>query len=397
MNELTINGEIHNINNLTIDFKNKEINIEDSDINSPNYTWIRDIFWHVPSITNPIYLKDSSEKRFTFYDCYIGNHSIKNNAFKLSIIYNANITDYYIEDIKNYKVNKMIVSMNYKKLDIVDIEESIGRHLDFTIGKTKYELNLIFGPRYYELTIQSSNKLTTENLLDKFVNFYEFLILCLGYYLEITEIKFTDKNKTFSYTYPFSAKFSGTNNYNSYSCVLAKINKENLSEVYKNWLIVRKNSHIIYDIYMNIFSVKYFIEIALSTLINCMEGYYKCIHKSTLKKQVHTKKGLKTVDKTFKDIMKEYINSPVGKIIFTNSDRNKFKIFHRLKNHRNFFAHLNEKKGRFYGENNLFMLYKLRLMFRAFILTDIYQEIETSNLEECVSEIEKNINFTDDL
>ena len=143
---------------------------------------------------------------------------------------------------------------------------------------------------------------------------------------------------------------------------------------------------------MNVFSVKYFIEIALSTITNCMEGYYKCIHKSTLKKTIIDKAGKpKKVDKEFRDIMTEYLNSSEGKLIFSGKDRQTLKIYTKLTNHRNYFAHLDKKRKRFYGDSNLYMLLKIKLLFRVFILNDINQTIEIDNLKKCVNEIEKYI------
>ena len=74
--------------------------------------------------------------------------------------------------------------------------------------------------------------------------------------------------------------------------------------------------------------------------------------------------------------MKEYLNSIEGKTIFSGNDRKKLKIYKKLTNHRNFFAHLDKNKNRFYGESNLYMLLKIKLLFRVFILKDINQNIE---------------------
>ena len=173
---------------------------------------------------------------------------------------------------------------------------------------------------------------------------------------------------------------------------MGKINKKEIKSIYQKWLQLRKNTHNIYDIFMNVFSVNYFIEIALSTVTNCMEGYYKCIHKATLKKTVRNKTGkIETRNKEFKDIMKEYLNTNEGKIIFSSKDRQVLKIYTKLTNHRNYFAHLDKKKKRFYGDSNLYMLLKIKLLFRISMLKDINQNVEIDYLEECIKDIEANI------
>ena len=394
MSTITINGETIYVKDLSIDFNNNEIHIIENDISSKTYSFL---FRHIlleKFIDELVYLKDDNGNIYTFYKCYIGKHYMENNKIDTIIKFNAYVTDFQINDIKNYKINKMEVRLEHKNLNIVQIEESIGKLLKFSIGNMNYCIELIFGERYYKITLENSKELETEKFIHKFLQFYEFLILNLGYYLEINEIKLFDYEKVCEFSYPFSSKYSGINNYNNYNCVLGKINKKEIKEIYKNWLELRKNTHNIYDIFINVFSVKYFIEIALSTITNCMEGYYKCIHKTTLKKIIIDKKeNSKKVNKEFKEIMTEYLNTNEGKMIFSSQDRQSLKIYTKLTNHRNYFAHLNEKKKRFYGDSNLYMLLKIKLLFRVFMLKDINQTIEIDNLQKCIKNIEENINW----
>ncbi len=392
MNTITINGETIYIKDLSIDFNSNEIHIIENDISSKAYTFL---FRHIllnKYIDEIVYLKDNNDNVYTFYKCYVGKHFMENNKIDTRIKFNAYITNFQIDDIKNYKIDKMEIRLEYKNFNIVQIEESIGRYLKFSIGNMKYYMELVFGERYYKVTLENKKELETEKFIHKFLQFYEFIILNLGYYLEIKKIMLFDFGNVCEYHYPFSSKYAGINNYNSYSCVLGKINKREIKQIYKNWLQLRKNTHNIYDIFMNVFSVKYFIEIALSTVTNCMEGYYKCIHKSTLKKTIRDKFGkTKMKEKDFKDIMKEYLNSNEGKIIFTSKDRQGLKIYTKLTNHRNYFAHLDKKKKRFYGDSNLYMLLKIKLLFRTSMLNDINQNIEIDNLKKCIKDIEENI------
>lgn len=388
MNEITVNDTSFYLNDLEIDFLNQEINIIEHDINSDSYRFFRNVMWE-QKMDKLVYVKDETGKEYTFYDCYLGKHSIS-ECIKITIKFNAYITDYFIEDIRAYNIDKIEVDLEYKKFDIGNIEKSLDKNISFNIGKMHYKVELIFNGRYYKVVLQNDSKLATENFIHKFLLFYEFLILNLGYYLEIKKISIINDEQCFEYGYPFSSKYSGDNNYNSHSCVLGKVNNQDIKQIYKKWLDIRKNSHVIYDIYMNVFSVKYFIEIALSTLTNCMEGYYKCIHKSTLKKTIKDKNGnSKIKDKDFRDIMKEYLNSNEGKLIFSSKDRQILKIYNKLTNHRNYFAHLDKERKRFYGNSNLYMLFKIKLLFRTFILNDIGQIIEINNLKECVKDIEK--------
>ena len=391
MNEITLNNRLILVENLTINFDKNEICIVENDVYSESYSFFAQMLFNF-TMDKLVYLKDKDGKKFSFYDCYVGKSNMKNNEITIRIIFQAYITDYFMSNIKTYGINKMEVKLEYKKFDMGNIEESLDKNISFNIGKMNYKIELIFYERFYKVILMNDSKLTTEKFIHKFLLLYEFLILNLGYYLEIKKIKIFNDEQCFEYGYPFSGKYSGDNNYNSHSCVLGKVYNSNIKSIYKKWLEIRKNSHTIYDIFMNVFSVKYFIEIALSTITNCMEGYYKCIHKSTLKKTIIDKAGKpKKVDKEFRDIMTEYLNSSEGKLIFSGKDRQTLKIYTKLTNHRNYFAHLDKKRKRFYGDSNLYMLLKIKLLFRVFILNDINQTIEIDNLKKCVNEIEKYI------
>ena len=396
MNELTIDDESFHIRDLKIDIANKEIIIIEDNISSKIYNFFQKyIIWdYDKNISKLLYLKDKDDNIYTFYGCYIGKSSLKDNKINLKIKFQAFVTNYYIEDIRNYNIDKMEILIEYKQFDLVQIEECIGTNLKFNIGNMQYNIELIFNSGQYKITLKNKKQLITDKFIHKFLQFYEFLILNLGYYLKIKKIKLYNFGKSFEYYYPFSSKYIGTNNYNNYTCVLSNINRNDVKKAYKNWLAIRKDTHTIFDIYMNVFSVKYFIEIALSTITNCMEGYYKIVHKSTIKIKYKDKNGvINTRNKDFKEIMKEYLNSNEGKIIFSNMDRQRLKLYTRLRNHRNYFAHLDKKKKRFYGESNLYVLLKIRLLFRVFILKDIGLNIEIKNLTEQVRSIEEDIKW----
>ena len=109
---------------------------------------------------------------------------------------------------------------------------------------------IVVGLPYNMNGTKSERTEITEKFIHKFLQFYEFLILNLGYYLEINEIKLFDYEKVCEYSYPFSSKYSGINNYNNYNCVLGKINK-------KEMLSNNDNISLLYSYYLSYFFIKY--------------------------------------------------------------------------------------------------------------------------------------------
>lgn len=385
MNYLTINNKKFSVENLILNFEKKELNITLDDSLTEIHNFLFEIMFSEKNIEPTIYLQDNKQITYSLYDCYIKNYDIQSFTIKFQSL----VIGKKIENIRNYKVNKIEINLKHKQYKITQIEESIGKQINFKIGNMTYDIKLIFnGNRYYKVTLKNNTALELDKFIHKFILFYEFLILNLGFYLDIMEINIYSIDEVYKYSYPFSSKYSGNNNYNSYSCVLGKINQTNIKSIYKKWLKIRNDSHSIYDLYINIFSTNYMIDVALSTIINCMEGYYKSIHKSTIKKNIKTKKGIRSIDKDFKDIMKEYLNSIEGKLIFSNKDRQKTKIYTTLTNHRNYFAHLDKKRRRFYGDTNLYILLKIKLLFRIVILKDINQCLINTNLTRCIQDIE---------
>lgn len=151
MNELNINGEDINVNDLTIDFTNNEINIIEKDINSSVYRFFSDIIWK-QKMDKLVYLKDKNGKIYTFYECYLGKHSI-GTYITISIKFNSYITNYYIDNIKTYMIDKITIKLEYKKFNMINIEESLDRNISFSIGKMKYNVELVFQGRYYRVVL----------------------------------------------------------------------------------------------------------------------------------------------------------------------------------------------------------------------------------------------------
>ena len=106
MSTITINGETIYVKDLSIDFNNNEIHIIENDISSKTYSFL---FRHIlleKFIDELVYLKDDNGNIYTFYKCYIGKHYMENNKIDTIIKFNAYVTDFQINDIKNYNSRK---------------------------------------------------------------------------------------------------------------------------------------------------------------------------------------------------------------------------------------------------------------------------------------------------
>lgn len=140
---------------------------------------------------------------------------------------------------------------------------------------------------------------------------------------------------------------------------LDTINKANI----KKFEQFRKETKIIYDLFMINVNSNGYIEMKNCNLIQLMEGMYKAI--------VKPKCELRNI------LLFYFNNSKTSKKILTRRDKrvvqdpNKTPIFiYKANNHRNYLSHLNvkQKKNVFYKLENIYAYWKLCLCVRVFIL-----------------------------
>lgn len=163
-------------------------------------------------------------------------------------------------------------------------------------------------------------------------------------------------------------------------CITEKtLNKD----IIKKFEDFRKNTKIIYDIYMTTINSEGYREIKNCNLVQIMEGLYKTL-------------GMPNMD--LRDILIYYFNnSKSSKKLLTRKDKRKVKdpnntpiFIYKANNHRNYLSHLNLKQNKnvFYQLENIYAYWKLTMCIRLYILEYLGVSYETEKISKYIKEVD---------
>lgn len=166
--------------------------------------------------------------------------------------------------------------------------------------------------------------------------------------------------------------------------ILGCISQETLNkDVIKRFEKFRKDTNIIYDIYMTNINSDGYKEIKNCNLVQIMEGLYRTLG--------FPKKDLR-------DILIYYFNnSKSSKKILSRRDKRKAKDSHntpvfiyKANNHRNFLSHLNLKQNKnvFYQLENIYAYWKLTMCIRVFILEYLNIKYDAQMISKYIEEVD---------
>ena len=156
------------------------------------------------------------------------------------------------------------------------------------------------------------------------------------------------------------------------------LNKENLKSFQK----FRKDTQIIYDLFMINTNENGYKEIQNCNLIQIMEGFY-----STLIKQ----------DEKLRNIIEYYFSNKTARKLLSKRDKRRIKtkentqIFvYKAVNHRHYLSHLNvtENKNVFYKLENIYAYWKISMCIRIFILEYLKINYDNKKVPMYTKEIE---------
>ncbi len=344
------------------------------------------LFWNLKSVDNLFITDDNTV--YTLFNCRFGL-----SESNLYIYFDTLLIGAKIPDLLNSKCSEISLSFDHTKINMVDVEESLGKELNFKHNAKEYKINLNFNPREYELTIIYNNRqMIVKNLIHRLLEFYTFISFSIGQYYLINYLKLKVNDKEIKYYPNLNNKFNVKKKDSFTNQVLFKLKKTNVSILYSKWLIIRKQTHAIFDLYLLASADCQFEDISLSFMINILEGYSKVMHMKELMQLIiyNTKKNnsrpeLNVILEYF------YFQKKYSNLILTKIERKKYKTNSKLVNHRNYFDHLDEEKDRYYGHDCVIMFAKLNLIFRVQVLQDLNVNIDIDKIKENIEKINKKL------
>lgn len=166
--------------------------------------------------------------------------------------------------------------------------------------------------------------------------------------------------------------------------ILGCITQETLNkDVMKRFEKFRKDTNIIYDIYMTNINSDGYKEIKNCNLVQIMEGLYRTLGNPK---------------KELRDILIYYFNySKSSKKLLTRKDKRKVKdpnntpiFIYKANNQRNYLSHLNLKQNKnvFYELENIYAYWKLTMCIRLFILEYLNIKYDTQQISKYIEEVD---------
>ncbi len=271
-----------------------------------------------------------------------------------------------------------------------------------------------------------------------YMRLMEIYYLYLEFFPAIMEPRYTiDDGTELLIFHRFSRIYSSSANIAKYSYSIKIADNIHMDEFYKKWKMIRNKEKAVFNLFC--FTARcedYILETPTATIIQCMEGYFRCHHGDALEKYgsditrqlIDSVKNSLNNSNEWIDLCNENgIESPniisriegllgqlnscslrdilimgmeynqYTKMLFeyehTHETENKvsyFSIFlKKATGHRNWLSHMMTPERCFEGDENTFARDKLSVLFRLILMQDIELPVDLDSLNKIINTINK--------
>lgn len=329
-----------------------------------------------------IYILDDNGKYYSCLEC-IFSMNIKESISLSSVSINLILENILCNKIDDIKAKKLTFKTFYLGHPIHSVYI---KGYSFNYSSTKKITIKTYTNKdfHIDIIVDSKNECSYNQLSKIIYNIIEMIMLIFGD-IPITEMitlknKETDLNLHFEMVDKYKPKLAKSFGKEILGCITSEtINKQNLKEFEK----FRKETKIIYDLFMININSDGYKEIKNCNLVQLMEGMYKTL--------INSKAELRDI------LIYFFGNYKSSKKILTRRDKrvvkdpNNSQIFiYKSNNHRNYLSHLNlnQNKNVFYKLENVYAYWKLCLAIRIFILEYIGIDYDKSAVPKYINEVD---------
>lgn len=344
---------------------------------------VNDIFCSSDKImkkTKNIYILCSDGKYYSCLGCIFSVHTQRevvfssvavNFIFENALTYQTDIKtkkvtfkSYYIgHSIHSAYIKSYTFNYNYRKKIIIKTYTDENFHID--------------------ISVEAKNECWYSDLKGIIYTIIEIMMLIFGDIPIISEVNIGEEQEVKAYfeiVDKYKAPKRKSNGKEIVGCITEKTLNKDIIKKFENF---RKNTKIIYDLYMTTINSEGYKEIKNCNLVQIMEGLYKTL-------------GMPNMD--LRDILIYYFNnSKSSKKLLTRKDKRKVKdpnntpiFIYKANNHRNYLSHLNLKQNKnvFYQLENIYAYWKLTMCIRLYILEYLSVSYETEKIPKYIKEID---------
>lgn len=372
--------------NLNLESRKISINMSFDDFNRILGISIRDVFYgeDLYDRMKNIYILGKNGVYYSCLGCIFGYKTKDMNVTLYSVP-----VDLILENVLSDTINLDVTKVKFKTYYIGhSIHNAYMQSYEFKYSnRFNIKIDKYTDDNFHiDISIESESPSEYKKMSGVLYHIVEMIKLIFGDIPKINEIvmEYGEENVRLYLGLADKYKFSNKkiNGGNILGCItIDSINKDTI----KKFERFRKDTGIIYDLFMiNTISSGY-KEIQNCNLIQIMEGLYKTINKITNKRI------------ELKNILPMYFKSKNSNKILSRRDKRKVKnsktgiFIYKAVNHRNYLSHLNlnDIKSFFYRDENIYAYWKLSMALRIFMLEYLNIEIESEKVLNDIEDIEK--------
>lgn len=328
-----------------------------------------------------VYLYDENNVIYSCIGCifsFKAKDSVEFTSVAINIMLENTVTD-----LTALKTNKVTFKTNYMGHSI---HAAYIKSYSFSYDSTKKILVNTYTDDNFniDITVESRKKYSYEKLSKIIYTYIEMIFLIFGDIPTITEVSLIENDKIIKLYFDIVEKYNPKYKKRHGREILGTVTNKSINRVnMKYFEQFRKETKIIYDLFMITINSEGYIEMKNCNLIQIMEGLYKTI--------TGTSPDLRPI------LIHYFTNYNNSKIILTRRDKRKVKdpnntpiFIYKANNHRNYLSHLNLKQNKnvFYELENNYAYWKLCLCIRVNILEYLKISYDNENISRYVEEIE---------
>lgn len=271
-----------------------------------------------------LFLKDSTGTNITLLDCIISSY----NSITFDIIFETIIIGSHINQLQSLVPLEISFEIGSSPIPLLNIhlpQEKIvldNPNVEIQIQSCENESNNVL----FIIKPINNIKLTVDDLEEIFFNILDIFFLCLGFYpyVEIENIRYNDINIKILHLQ--SAKYKNGNSYAHWSTIISSKSNIDLKTSYPIFKSILNRNELIIKILTNaIHSSDIIINITLSILIQCVEGYMREWHSSKKFSDKFKKAILNTIIGSLDNIDLNDKEKPTDKVINKDNIINSIK------------------------------------------------------------------------
>lgn len=334
-----------------------------------------------------LYLVDKNNINYSCIGCIFSYNKDSSNINLNSTSINF-ILKNYIGDEKNILTDKIMFETSYPEHYLYNcyINEFIIKYTSKKVIKINKKVDYLNKKFVLIFTIESKVKTRREKLDDLLYAILEIVYLIFGCIPKLEKYKFNIDGEEVTFYQKIVDKYYQNLKSGSNDSALSVIDSNILTaDLIKKFIKFRKDTHILYDIFMTSQNGIGYIEMNNSLLVQLIEGTYITLNNDN--------------SKTLREILNYYfLNDSCVKNLLNKKDLRKANDINRTpifllkaKEHRHYLSHfnMNENKNIYKFLENNYAEFKLILCLRIIYMKHLNISIDQEKLNKIIESVNK--------